>query len=180
MSEITIVENPPDNGRPLREGMISITTTMPKAKLDQFHAFMHSDTFEKAEALRKASCRNASSRCASRLTGPCINCSGANTFARLLASMYNGNRVQFDASRLLFSLDSENFEHAMNAIRLCHETSREPHTFFQNGGALFEKMIGDWGFEEEEAEGQIMSRRDRRHQKRCGTARRARSRRRCS
>ena len=148
MSEITIIENPLDNGRPVREGYISITTTMPKDKLDKFHAFMHADTFEKAEALRKAKLQDCVESLRIALDWALHHdCSGANVFARLLASMYNGNRVQMDVSRLLFSLDTENFEHAMNAIRLCRETSREPHTFFENGGALFEKMISDWGFD---------------------------------
>lgn len=148
MNDITIKENPLDDGRPVREGYISVTTTMPRAKFEKFNAAMHSDDWEKRQALRNAELQE----CVESI-GVAMNwamkhdCGGAATFARLLASLYNGNRVQMDASRLVFSLDATNFEHAMNVIRLCHETSREPHTFFKNGGELFETMISNWGFE---------------------------------
>ena len=148
MSDVQIKENPLDNGRPVQEGCISVTVTMPHARFEKFNAMMDSDAWEKAQALRGAKLE----QCVESI-GVAMNwamhhdCSGAATFAWLLASLYNGNRVQLDASRLAFSLDSENFEHAMNVIRLCRETSREPHTFFKDGGALFEKMIALWGFE---------------------------------
>lgn len=146
--DILIKENPLDNGMPVREGRISVTTTMPREKFEKFNAFMHSDTWEKAQALRNAKLQECVESLRVALEWALHhNCSGAATFARLLASLYNGNRVQMDASRLAFSLDSANFEHAMNCIRLVHETSREPHSFFNNGGALFERMIEQWGFE---------------------------------
>ena len=148
MSDIKIKENPLDDGRPVREGYIDITITLPKAKFEKLNAMMHSDTWEKAQALRQANLEQCVESIEVALNWALHHdCSGAATFARLLASLYNGKRVQMDASRLVFSLDSQNFEHAMNVIRLCHETSREPHTFFENGGALFEKMISDWGFD---------------------------------
>ena len=148
MNDITIKENPLDDGRPVREGYINITTTLPRAKFEKFNAMMNSDTWEKAQALRSAKLE----QCVESL-GVAMkwamhhDCGGAATFARLLSSLYNGNRVTMDASRLVFSLDSENFEHAMNVIRLCYETSREPHTFFKDGNDLFEKMISIRGFE---------------------------------
>ncbi len=148
MNDITIKENPLDNGVPVREGYISITSTIPRAKFEKFNAAMHSDDWEKREELRRANLEQCVESIKVALEWATrIDCSGAATFARLLASLYNGERVQMDASRLVFSLDATNFEHAMNVIRLCHETSREPHTFFVNGGAIFEKMIADWGFE---------------------------------
>lgn len=148
MNDITIKENALDNGVPVREGYINITTTMPRAKLEKFNAAMHSDDWEKQQELRTAKLETCVESIKVAMDWAMkSDCSGAATFARLLASLYNGDRVQMDASRLVFSLDSTNFEHAMNVIRLCHETSREPHTFFVNGGALFEKLIADWGFE---------------------------------
>lgn len=148
MNDITIKENPLDDGRPVREGYISVTTTMPRAKFEKFNAAMHSDDFEKRQALRNAELQECVESIGVAMDWAMKHdCGGAATFARLLASLYNGNRVQMDASRLVFSLDATNFEHAMNVIRLCHETSREPHTFFQNGGELFETMISNWGFE---------------------------------
>ena len=146
--DIQIKENALDDGRPIRDGYISITTTMPRAKFEKFNAFMHADTWEKAQALRDAKLQDCVESLRVALEWALHHdCSGAATFARLLASLYNGNRVQMDASRIAFSLDSANFEHAMNCIRLVHETSREPHTFFKDGGALFERMIELWGFE---------------------------------
>ena len=148
MNDITIKENPLDDGRPVREGYISVTTTMPKAKFEKFNAMMNSDIWEKAQELRTAKMHECVKSIEVALNWAMHHdCSGAATFARLLASLYNGTRVPMDASRLIFSLDSENFEHAMNVIRLCHETSREPHSFFVNGGELFEKMIANWGFD---------------------------------
>lgn len=146
--DIQIKENPLDDGRPVREGYVSVTTTMPREKFEKFHAFMQADTWEKAQALRDAKLQDCVESLRVALEWALHHdCSGAATFARLLASLYNGNRVQMDASRIAFSLDSANFEHAMNCIRLVHETSREPHTFFKDGGALFERMIELWGFE---------------------------------
>ena len=148
MNNITIKENPLDNGVPVRDGYISITTTIPRAKFEKFNAAMHSDDWEKREELRRANLEQCVESIKVALEWATrSDCSGAATFARLLASLYNGERVQMDASRLVFSLDATNFEHAMNVIRLCHETSREPHTFFVDGGAIFETMIADWGFE---------------------------------
>lgn len=148
MNDITIKENPLDDGRPVREGYISVTTTMPRAKFEKFNAAMHADDWEKQQELRAADLTKCVESLQVALNWALHHdCSGAATFARLLASLYNGHRVQMDASRLIFSLDSTNFEHAMNVIRLCHETSREPHTFFIEGGQLFEKMIANWGFD---------------------------------
>lgn len=148
MNDITIKENPLDDGRPVREGQISITTTIPRAKFEKFSAMMHSDEWEKVQFLRNAHHEQCIKSLEVALDWALHHdCSGAATFARLLGSLYNGHRVQMDASRLIFSLDSTNFEHAMNVIRLCHETSREPHTFFIEGGQLFEKMITNWGFD---------------------------------
>lgn len=60
--------------------------------------------------------------------------------------MYNGARVKFDVSDLKL-LDGGNFEHALNCMRLCQETCREPHQFFENGGAMFEQIIKEWKLE---------------------------------
>jgi len=75
-----------------------------------------------------------------------LGTSGGRVCATLLASLYNGERVKFDVSDLR-RLDQDLFEHAMNTIRLCYETNREPHTFFVEGGRLFEEMIERWGLE---------------------------------
>lgn len=130
-----------------REGMVRVSVTLPRTDLPKLHAWMDSDTFEKAEAARKARLDDCLKSLEHALNWAMRHdTSGARVFATLLASMYNGNRVKFDVSDLKL-LDRANFEHAMNSIRLCQETHREPHQFFVKGGELFEQMIRDWKLE---------------------------------
>lgn len=144
-----VLKEQQDSGRKLDPNkMCKFTLTVPETDVPKMYAFMHSDTFERAEAARKANFNDYYKSLEVAMNWAMHHdCSGAAVFARLLASLYNGNRVQMDASRIVFTLDAENFEHAMNVIRLCKETSREPHTFFKNGNDLFEAMIKKWGFE---------------------------------
>jgi len=108
---------------------------------------MNGDTWEQAEAIRKATMQECVKSLQEALRwGLNHDNSGARVFATLLASLYNGKRVKMDVSDLAL-LDAANFEHAMNVIRLCMVTRREPHTFFVEGGELFERMIKQWGFE---------------------------------
>lgn len=125
-----------------REGMLIVE--IPAEDFDKLNAFWNSDTFQKAEAAREASLDKCLKSLEIAVTWAVKhNCSGARVFATLLASMYNGNRVKFDVSDLKL-LDGANFEHALNCIRLCQETFREPHQFFSNGGEIFERFIKDW------------------------------------
>lgn len=136
-----------DNLDSQREGMVRVSVTLPRADLPKLHAWMDSDTFEKAQAARKSRLDDCLKSLEHAVNWALKHdTSGARVFATLLASMYNGNRVKFDVSDLKL-LDQANFEHAMNSIRLCQETHREPHQFFQNGGEIFERIIGDWKLE---------------------------------
>lgn len=145
MSAINIIPLPE---KPADERMIRVELTIPRGDLDKLHAFMAGDTWEKAEAVRKGNLTQClkSMEIALTVATRHYGTSGGRVFATLLASMYNGNRVKFDVSDLK-SLDRENFEHALNCMRLCQELHREPHTFFEDGGDLFEQMIADWGLE---------------------------------
>jgi len=144
MSKIEII---PLEEKSSDDSMITLRVTLPRNLYGKLNAFMNNDTWEKAEALRQAKLHDCLKSLEVALNwGLNHDNSGARVFATLLASLYNGNRVKLDVSDLAL-LDGENFEHAMNVIRLCMETRREPHTFFKNGGELFEKMIADWGFE---------------------------------
>ncbi|WP_234085346.1 hypothetical protein [Azonexus sp. R2A61] len=146
MSEIQIIPLE-DHLDSQHDGMIRVSVTLPRADLAKLHAWMDSDTWEKAEAVRKARLDDCLKSLEHALNWALRHdTSGARVFATLLASMYNGNRVKFDVSDLKL-LDCANFEHAMNSIRLCQETNREPHQFFKDGGKLFERMIGDWKLE---------------------------------
>ncbi len=155
----TVAETPPTLDivlKDLNEGqreldprkMCQFTLTVPETEVPKLHAFMQSDSWEKAQAARKADLQGYLDSLEVAMGWALRHDnSGAAVFARLLASLYNGDRVKMDASKLIFTLDRENFEHAMNVIRLCRETGREPHSFFKNGNALFETIIKNWGFE---------------------------------
>lgn len=127
--------------------MMRIEMTIPQTDVPKLHAFMQSDNYEKAEALRKVDIAEYTKSLeyvvnyASREYG-----SGATVFAQFLASLYNGNRVKADVSGVA-SLDGRNFEHLMNVIRLCFDTRQEPHSFFQNGNDIFEAIIKRHGLE---------------------------------
>lgn len=144
MSEIKII---PLEEKPSDDRMISVRVTLPRDRYQKLNDFMAGDSWEKAQELRKATL----DKCLKSME-VAVNwalkhdTSGARVFATMLASMYNGNRVKFDVSDLKL-LDRENFEHALNCMRLCQELHREPHQFFKNGGDLFEQIITDWKLE---------------------------------
>lgn len=130
-----------------RDSMVRLSVTLPRQKLQKLHDFMADGTWEKAEEARRANLTTCLKSLEIAVTWACKHdTSGARVFATLLASMYNGNRVKFDVSDLKL-LDRENFEHALNCMRLCQELHREPHSFFRNGGDLFETFIKDWKLE---------------------------------
>lgn len=130
-----------------RDGMVRLSVTMPRDKVQKLHDFMAGDTWEKAQAARNAKLKDCLKSIEIALNLALKHdTSGARVVATLLASMYNGNRVKFDVSDLKL-LDAVNFEHALNCMRICQELHREPHQFFQNGGALFEQFIKDWKLE---------------------------------
>lgn len=131
-----------------RSETVTVTLTISPDKVDKLHAFMDSDTWEKAEAVRKANLEGCidSLEHAINVATTHVGTSGGRTFATFLASLYNGERVKVDASSIM-SLDGANFEHLLNILRLRFETHREPHQFFVNGGTLFEQIIADWGLE---------------------------------
>lgn len=144
MSEIKII---PLEEKPSDDRMINLSVTIPRDQYPKLQAFMSSDTWEKAQAARKADLTTCLKSLEIALTWAMKHdTSGARVFATLLASMYNGNRVKFDVSDLKL-LDAANFEHALNSMRICQELHREPHQFFERGGDLFEQFIKDWKLE---------------------------------
>jgi hypothetical protein len=127
---------------------VTVTVTLPRAKLEKLHAFLDGDAWEKAQAARDANLAECSKSIAVLLntTRQHHGTSGGRVCATLLASLYNGNRVKLDVSDLKL-LDGHLFECALNTVRLCFELNMEPHEFFENGGRLFEEMISTWGLE---------------------------------
>jgi hypothetical protein len=60
--------------------------------------------------------------------------------ASVLASLYNGYRFKVDLTELRI-LDREHFEHVLNVLRLDREGGREVHTYFEQGGRIWEEEI---------------------------------------
>lgn len=125
-----------------------LVVEIPAEDYPKLNAFWNSGAYEQVEAARTARLDDClkSAEQALRVATTHYGTSGGRVFATLLASLYNGNRVKFDVSDLR-CLDSNNFEHALNVMRLSFETSSEPHTWFKGGGAIFEQLIADWKLE---------------------------------
>lgn len=151
VSEITqggLQRTPRPAGTLRPSGMVKVTLTIPADQEAKLHAFMASDTWEKAEAVRQATldgCIDSLEHAVTVATTH-FGTSGGRTFATFLASLYNGERVKVAANSIM-SLDRDNFEHLLNILRLRFESHREPHEFFVDGGELFERIIKDWGLE---------------------------------
>lgn len=120
---------------------VTFKITLPEPDAKKLHAFMQSDNYERSQEIRNADIHEGTKSLeyvvnyASREFG-----SAATVFARFLASLYNGNRVQADVSGIR-SLDGKNFEHLMKVMRLCFMGGMEPHEYFQNGNDIFENII---------------------------------------
>lgn len=147
MKNPTVELDPSALERTHRDGMVSVTMTIPADDVPKLHAWMSADTYEQAQAIRAADlaqCLNSLEFCVNAvLTRPS---GGTARIAAFLASLYNGTRVKVDLSGI-GALDPEHFAHVMNVMRLCFETSREPHSFFKKGNDIFERIIADYGLE---------------------------------
>ncbi len=131
--------------RPQPQG--TVTVTLPIADADKLQAFMQSDHWEKAQAARKADL----ARCVDSLEA-CVkfvhehHANSTKFIASVLCSLYNGERVKVDLSGISL-LDMEWAEHVQNVIRLHFDGMREPHTYFVDGGTIFEGIIKRYGLE---------------------------------
>lgn len=121
---------------------IEVKMVISEAEVEKLQAWMHSDHYEKAQALRQDDIKlwqDSLEYCvnyAMREHG-----SGSRVVAKVLISLYNSKIVRVGLADDLWSLDAVNFEHCMNVIRLCFQLHMEPHSFFQNGGDLFQYII---------------------------------------
>lgn len=92
---------------------------------------MESEGFEALYRLYEVACRS-SSQC--------------RVVARFLLGLYNSERFPFPLIELR-GLDDDVFEDCMRVLRMdARVTSREIHTYFDNGGRKFEQLATDWGF----------------------------------
>jgi hypothetical protein len=63
--------------------------------------------------------------------------------ACFLLSLYNGNRFKFDLTDLR-CVDREIFDDMLAVLVLDSAARREVHTYFENGGAIFESLAQAW------------------------------------
>ena len=74
------------------------------------------------------------------------NTGGGEALARLLMNCYDYSEYSFDLTELC-RLDDDFFEDALNVIRLRCRQNLEPHTFFVDGGRLFNQIAADYGID---------------------------------
>lgn len=63
--------------------------------------------------------------------------------AAFLLGLYNGTRFPFDLTDLR-SVDGEIFDDCLAVLQMDAQPAREVHTYFDNGGQVFEKLAQDW------------------------------------
>jgi hypothetical protein len=126
--------------------MVTFSLTIEEGEQAKLMAFMSADSWERAEEVRNASIQECTKSLKHCVMWAQRDCGSSRVFAQFLASLYNGYRVKADVSDI-GTLDPENFEHLMNALRLCYMTQREPHTFVDNGSEVFEGIISQWNME---------------------------------
>lgn len=63
--------------------------------------------------------------------------------ATFLLSIYNGTRFKFDLTEFR-GLDHEIFQDCLSVLALDYQPEQEVHTYFPDGGEIWEKMALDW------------------------------------
>lgn len=77
-----------------------------------------------------------------RLVSLCLGHRGGGTYPVIdfLMSMYDGECYRPDMQLLSRRIDAQHFEDVLKVMRLYRATGKEPHTFFVDGQALFERL----------------------------------------
>jgi hypothetical protein len=63
--------------------------------------------------------------------------------AAFLLGLYNGTRFPFDLTNLR-AVDSEIFDDCMAVLQMDSQPAKEVHTYFNDGGKIFEQLADDW------------------------------------
>lgn len=63
--------------------------------------------------------------------------------AAFLLGLYNGTRFPFDLTDLR-CVDGEIFDDCMAVLQMDAQPAKEVHTYFENGGQVFEQLAIDW------------------------------------
>jgi len=77
-----------------------------------------------------------------RLVSICLSHRGGATYPLIdfLMGMYDGECYRPDMQLLSRRIDTQPFEDVLRVMRLYRATGREPHTFFTDGQALFQRL----------------------------------------
>lgn len=128
------------------DGRVKVEMEIYECDLPKLQAWMNSDTWEMAQKIRAENHAGYIKSLEHCVEMALQDHGGARVMAQFLCSLYNGTRVKADVSGI-GNLDLCNFEHLMNVLRLCYETNSEPHSFFVDGNAVFERIIRSWKLE---------------------------------
>lgn len=71
----------------------------------------------------------------------------SSVVARFLLNLYNGDRFPFDNTELR-RLDYDVFDDCMAVLKMDFQPQREVHGYFDNGGAIWEKLAADWNIKD--------------------------------
>lgn len=63
--------------------------------------------------------------------------------AAFLLGLYNGTRFPFDMTNFR-GLDRKIFNDCMAVLAMDYQPAQEVHTYFENGGEIFENLAKDW------------------------------------
>lgn len=67
--------------------------------------------------------------------------------ASFLLGLYNGNRFKFDLTDFR-CLDRKIFQDCLAVLAMDYQPMQEVHTYFENGGVIWEQLAKDWGIPE--------------------------------
>ena len=147
VSSVQLAAPRPAPGAEDLDAMVEVHMTISRRQQGKLSAFMASDTWEKAMAVRDADiAKGTESLLAIVKFVRQHHANSTRAMAAVICSWYNGDRVKADLSDL-WRIDMHWFEHVMNVMRLCYGTNREPHSFIQDGGRIFEEIIGEYRLE---------------------------------
>lgn len=135
------------------EATVAVSFEVPHSRLDEFHncwtEFQTGQRFDHYLQLRSQDlqkCADSLRKMVDFVTRTGFSTGGAHVMAGLLGSLYNGDRVRWDASGLT-RLDYAWAEHCFNVQRLHTYGGCEVHSYFEDGGRIWEQMIKDYGLE---------------------------------
>lgn len=70
----------------------------------------------------------------------------SGVIARFLLGLYNGERFPFDMTEFR-RLDGSVFDDCIAVLKMDWQPAAEVHTYFTDGGRLFEQLVKDWHLE---------------------------------